>query len=65
MVTCRAAQASTFATLLHRQAAGRSLLHYSMVLNCPALGRLRILEPKHLVQRYEREYPGGMIHFDV
>ncbi len=35
------------------------------VLNRLALGRLRNLEPKPPVQRYEREHPGDLIHIDV
>ena len=35
------------------------------VLNRLGLGRLRNLEPKPLVQRYERETPGDLIHIDV
>lgn len=34
------------------------------VLNCLGLGRLRILEPKPPVQRYERQTPGDLIHSD-
>jgi transposase InsO family protein len=35
------------------------------VLNRLGLGRLRNLEPKPPVQRYEREHPGDLIHIDV
>ena len=35
------------------------------VLNRLGLGRLRNLEPKPPVQRYERETPGDLIHIDV
>ena len=35
------------------------------VLNRLGLGRLRNLEPKPPVQRYEREKPGDLIHIDV
>jgi len=35
------------------------------VLNRLGLGRLRNLEPKPSVQRYEREHPGDLIHIDV
>ena len=35
------------------------------VLNLLGLGRLRNLEPKPPVQRYEREHPGDLIHIDV
>ena len=35
------------------------------VLNRLGLGRLRILEPKPPVQRYERETPGDLMHIDV
>ena len=35
------------------------------VLNRLGLGRLRNLEPKPPVQRYERERPGDLIHIDV
>ena len=35
------------------------------VLYRPGLGRLRNLEPKPPVQRYEREHPGDLIHIDV
>ena len=34
-------------------------------LNRLGLGRLRSLEPKPPVQRYERERPGDLIHLDV
>jgi len=34
-------------------------------LNRLELGRLRNLEPKPPVQRYEREHPGDLIHIDV
>ena len=34
-------------------------------LNRLGLGRLRNLDPKPLVQRYERERPGDLIHIDV
>jgi len=34
-------------------------------LNRLGLGRLRNLEPKPVVQRYERQTPGDLIHFDV
>jgi len=34
-------------------------------LNRLGLGRLRNLEPKPAVQRYERETPGDLIHIDV
>ena len=34
-------------------------------LNRLELGRLRNLEPKPPVQRYEREKPGDLIHLDV
>jgi len=42
--------------------------HFSTVvrtLNHLGLGRLRNLEPKAPVQRYERETPGDLIHIDV
>ncbi len=35
------------------------------VLNRLGLGRLRSLEPKPPIQRYERERPGDLIHIDV
>ena len=35
------------------------------VLNRLGLGRLRNLEPKPPIQRYEREQPGDLIHIDV
>jgi transposase-like protein len=35
------------------------------VLNRLGLGRLRNLEPKPPIQRYERDRPGDLIHIDV
>ena len=34
-------------------------------LNRQGLGRLRNLEPRPVVQRYERQTPGDLIHIDV
>ena len=45
-----------------RQAAPFSTV--ARVLNRLGLGRLRNLEPKPPVQRYERERPGDLIHID-
>jgi transposase InsO family protein len=38
---------------------------FARALNLLGLGRLRNLQPKPPVQRYERETPGDLIHIDV
>ena len=44
---------------------GLSPATVSRILNCLGLGRLRDLEPAEPVRRYEREWPGELIHIDI
>lgn len=44
---------------------GRPLSTIGVVLRRRGLGRLRVLEPRSPVLRYERERPGELIHIDI
>ena len=58
----RGAAPSAAAPASYRPAAGYTLLHRGQGLNRLGLGPLRNLEPKPVVQRYERQTPGDLIH---